>query len=143
MIYDISEEGQPDSKELIEELSTGAFKGPDEELEEELTGNPTTESDIVDQIRDAAEKDNVVQRITGAVRAGQRKLPQAIIKDSQIKLELGDYTIEDDVLYVNQRLYVPNNPELKTKIIKSIHDTPPRGHAGRSSTYDRLSTHYY
>ena len=82
MIYDISEEGQPNSEELIEELLTGAFKGPSEELEEELIGNPRTEPDIIDQIRDAAEKDNVVQRITGAVRAGQRKLPQAIIKDS-------------------------------------------------------------
>ena len=44
----------------MEESSTGAFKGPGEELEEESIGNPTTEPDIVDQIRDAAEKDNVV-----------------------------------------------------------------------------------
>ena len=70
MIYDISEEGQPNSEELIEELLIGAFKGPSKELEEELIGNPITKLDIIDQIRDAAEKDNVMQRITGAVRAG-------------------------------------------------------------------------
>ena len=70
MIYDISEEGQPNSEELIEELLTGAFKGPSKELEEELTGNPITKLDIIDQIRDAAKKDNVVQRITGVVRVG-------------------------------------------------------------------------
>ena len=48
MIYDISEEGQPNREELIEELSIGAFKGPSEELEEESTGNPITKPDIVD-----------------------------------------------------------------------------------------------
>ena len=48
MIYDISEEGQPDGEKLIEESSTGAFKGPDEESEEESTGNPITKPDIVD-----------------------------------------------------------------------------------------------
>ena len=44
----------------MEELSTGAFKRPGEELEEESIGNSTTELDIMNQIRDAAEKDNVV-----------------------------------------------------------------------------------
>ena len=48
MIYDISEEGQPNGEELMEELSIGAFKGPSEELEEESTGNPITKPDIVD-----------------------------------------------------------------------------------------------
>ena len=32
----------------MEELSTGAFKGPSEELEEELIGNPITKLDIID-----------------------------------------------------------------------------------------------
>ena len=48
-----------------------------------------------------------------------------------------------NLLYINERLYVPDVPELRTRIIKDFHDTLPNGHAGRASTYSRLSTHYY
>ena len=54
-----------------------------------------------------------------------------------LKLELGDRQVCDSLLYVNDRLYVPETPELRTNAIKEAHDTPAKGHTGRSSTYDR------
>lgn len=44
---------------------------------------------------------------------------------------------------MRKRLYVPDDAVLKTRIVKFIHDSPPGGHAGRATTYDRVSTHYY
>ena len=43
------------------------------------------------------------------------------------------------------RLYVPPNKDntLYTSIIKEVYTSLPGGHAGRSSTYDRLSRWYY
>ncbi len=47
------------------------------------------------------------------------------------------------MLYIRIRLYVLDNPELKTKIIRYIHESLLGGHAGRSLTYNRLSSYYY
>ena len=60
-----------------------------------------------------------------------------------MRLEMADCHIHQDLLYINNRLFVPDVPELRTRILREIHDTPPGGHAGRASTYDRVSTHYF
>ena len=63
--------------------------------------------------------------------------PSAGSRQLVLKLELGDRQVCDSLLYVNDRLYVPETPELRTNAIKEAHDTPAEGHTGRSSTYDR------
>ena len=94
------------------------------------------------QLREAYENDTVVQRIMAAKATGQPRIPHDLIKEG-VRVELGDCEIHQQMLYVGSRLYVPNKPELKTDIIKQIHESLPGGHAGRSSTYDRVSSHYY
>ena len=47
------------------------------------------------------------------------------------------------MLYVGPRLYIPDDPELKTKIIKFIYESLPGGYTGRSLTYNRVSFYYY
>ncbi len=124
MIYDLCETGI-DSEESLEESTV-----------------PVTNSDLMAQVREAYGGDEIIQRVMAAKAAGQPRIPQDLLKEG-IRIELGDCTIHDNMLYVGTRLYVPDNPELKTKIIRYVHESPPGGHAGRSSTYDRLSSHYY
>ena len=64
------------------------------------------------------------------------------VEHSFLKLELGECGVHEGLLYVSDRVFVPDEPELRTDVIREIHDTPPGGHAGRSSTYERLNTHY-
>ena len=71
-----------------------------------------------------------------------RRLPLEMIKNN-LKLELKDCHIHYELLYVNERLYISNISELRTKIIRDIYDIPLEGHAGRLSIYDRLNKHYY
>ena len=103
---------------------------------------PVTSSDVIGEVREAVAEDGVLQRIMTAKATGQQRIPQDLIKEG-IRLELGDCEIKDDLLYVGPRLYIPDDPILKTRIIKHIHEAPPGGHAGRSSTYDRVSSFYY
>ena len=77
-----------------------------------------------------------------AKTVNQFKIPYDLIKDG-VRLELSDCEIHDQMLYIGPRLYVSNHLKLKTKIIKHIHESPSGGHAGRLSTYDKVSCHYY
>ena len=147
LIYDLSEGGSG-GEEPIEESSSDTPEGrpPEEELiEESSDGPPTTGPDIMQRVRAAYENDDIVQRIIQAKQAGERKIPFDITQKEHIKLELGECTIHEDLLYVGERLYVPQTEDqtLRTEVLKEIHESPPGGHAGRTSTYDRLSRYYY
>ena len=139
MIYDLCETGAND-EESLEESSSRTPGNAEESLEE--SANPVTEEDLMSQVKQAYEEDDIVQRIMVAKTSGQRKIPHDLVKEG-VRLELGDCEVHNNMLYVGRRLYVPERAELKTRIIKEIHVSPPGGHAGRSSTYDRVSSHYY
>ena len=80
IIYDLSEEDQPDDEELKGELLSGVFKGPIKGSTEESTDNPSAGSDIIDQIMDLSQEDEVLQRIIITIRENERKLPSNINK---------------------------------------------------------------
>lgn len=46
-------------------------------------------------------------------------------------------------LYYGNRLYVPDLPELKAKLLESCHASPIAGHPGVSRTYEILDREYY
>ena len=155
MIYNLSEQGTTgggDSREQsppatlgypnIEESQEQSIEGPAAETDTIAEPNTADELDILQQVRDAYELDDLAQQLREAKRAGLRKIPFELIQEG-IRIELGDCEIIEDLLYVSQRLYVPDKAELKTEIVRLIHEAPPGGHAGRSSTYDRVSAHYY
>ncbi|KAG0154445.1 hypothetical protein PDIDSM_13 [Penicillium digitatum] len=81
----------------------------------ELPDLPEPPSTIKDLLLEAYNQDKVVQSI----------------------LEAGNY------LYYRNRLYVPDNDELKAEILRLCHDKPTVGHPGRSKTYELLSREYY
>ena len=137
------EESREESTEDSVTQSTPTVLGPSvEESREESTETTLTEAEIVAQIKGAYQNDDICQRVMHAKEADIRKIPQDLLKEG-LRLEIGDCEVIDGLLYVRKRLFVPHQPVLKTKIIKSMHDSPPSGHAGRASTYDRVSSHYY
>ena len=52
----------------------------------------------------------------------RKKFSLEIIKNN-IKFELRNYEIYKDLLYINDKLYIPNNLKLYIEIIKLVHDT--------------------
>ena len=93
-------------------------------------------------IREAYPDDEVLQRMMAAKRSGQRRIPHDLIR-AGIRIELGDCEIIEGLFYILKRLYVPDVPELRSRVIKEIYDLAVGGHAGRSSTYERVSTYYF
>ena len=141
MVYDLGER-DIDEEELLKESPSTASKSSVEESSKELTDDFIIESNIVLKVKRLYKKNKVLQRIILAKKNGQRRISQDLIKND-LRLELEDCQLEDDLLYVRKRLYVPNIDELKTRIVKFIHDSSSRGHAERAATYNRVNTHYY
>ena len=156
MIYDMSEQEISDG-ELNEEPSedlrrpSGGESNEDppdanlvpnaeESNEESADGTLMSDEDLLQQIRNGYEVDELAQAVIAAKESGHRKLPPVY---GGAKVELADCEIVNGQLYVTKRLYIPDIPELRTKIIEKFHTSKPAGHAGRAVTYHRLSSHYY
>jgi hypothetical protein len=54
------------------------------------------------------------------------------------------YELQDGMLWTEgQRIVVPNDPILRTKILSECHDTPLSGHMGVAKTLKSLARHFY
>jgi len=69
-----------------------------------------------------------------AIRQGKSKHPF---------LQLSQCEIRDEYLYYRDRLYVPDDDELRATIVRLCHEDPAAGHPGRARTYALLSREYY
>ena len=52
-------------------------------------------------------------------------------------------TMEDDLLFVKGRWYLPSNKELKNKILKAEHGFQVAGHFGQFKTLERIKANFY
>ena len=51
--------------------------------------------------------------------------------------------MHENLLYINDKLYVFDDIKLRTKIIRDIHDSPSKNHVDKLFIYDRLFRYYY
>src|SRR5690606_26027912 len=76
-------------------------------------------------------------------------LPQAVIKQLQEgqsrskQLSLAECEVCNGRLIYRERVYVPDYPPLKLRLIQDFHATPAAGHPGRSKTLELLSRQYH
>ena len=81
-------------------------------------------------IREALAKDPLAQEILKALQAGDKHHKTML---------LGECKIDNELLLVNNLVYVPDSPELYLRILKTCHDHPATGHPGRAATYELVS----
>ena len=149
LMYDISEEEQ------VGEESVGLAAGETEEGEEgqELDGrlpaeedmlvdDPVAQPELMGLIRAAYPNDIILQRIMEAKRLGKRRVPVEVTR-AGVKLELGRCEIQDGLLLIKGRIYIPQDEEVYSALIKQVHDSTVGGHAGREITYSRIARWYY
>uniref|UniRef100_A0A0W0FNL7 Integrase catalytic domain-containing protein n=1 Tax=Moniliophthora roreri TaxID=221103 RepID=A0A0W0FNL7_MONRR len=55
-----------------------------------------------------------------------------------IKSALSDWKIEGELLFFQDRVYVPNDANLRRRIVQSIHETPGVGHPGQWNTVEQV-----
>jgi hypothetical protein len=78
------------------------------------------------EIKDSIRSDPLAQSILQALDSGATRHPT---------IALGEVEIENDQLYIQEKLYVPDNEELRAKIIRLSHDHPAAGHPGIANTF--------
>jgi len=83
----------------------------------------TEESDIVKRIR----KNNI----------REKEIVQALGKNDGLTWE------EDGVTYMEGRIYMPNNKELREEILKGHHDPADIGHPGQHRMLELLKRTYW
>ena len=54
-----------------------------------------------------------------------------------------NWQLKDDILYYKNRLYIPNNNELKTEIVKGCHDSHVAEHFGMEKTIEIVTRDFY
>ena len=81
--------------------------------------------------------------IVEKIKAGQVSDPECA--KIRRKIEEGatvDFVIQDGIVKFKNRLYVPNQPELKTEILEEAHNSLFSVHPGSTKMYQDLKTHF-
>ena len=81
----------------------------------------------------ALKEDRLASKIIEALKTGQK---------THKFVPLGECQQKDNLIYVNGLLYVPDDPALQLKVLKSCHDHPAAGHPGRAATYELVTYDY-
>ncbi|KEP45598.1 putative Transposon Tf2-1 polyprotein, partial [Rhizoctonia solani 123E] len=87
-----------------------------------------TDSSLNDLIRDALHNDKSIHKIL-----------KSIEEDIPVK----GWHLDNGLLYYHDRVYVPDEIEIRKAVIESRHDNPSTGHPGQFRTLDLLSRNYY
>ncbi|MCO5554803.1 hypothetical protein L7F22_008338 [Adiantum nelumboides] len=85
--------------------------------------------EILDQIGNASKTDPGVLRMMQNWRQG--------------KTAVGLFDLRDGLWYAHDRIYVPDEPSLKAKLLWETHDCKIAGHGGQKRSFEKLSRHFY
>ena len=77
-----------------------------------------------------------------------QSIKQAYMNDEQCKTALddpskSDLIVRSGVVYLNNRLYVPDDKSIRTQLLHEAHDSAVSGHVGTAKTIELLSRNYY
>jgi len=67
----------------------------------------------------------------------EREVVQALKKDNGLLWE------QNRVVYMDRRIYIPNNKKLKKKILQENHDLPDMGHPRQQRMMELLKWNYW
>lgn len=96
--------------------------------------------DMFDRICKAYERDPIVKELIELKKRNTQKLPNHL---THIRISLSDLHLRNNRLYHHDRLYIPEDDNLRTLVIKEHHDTPVAGHGGRRATYFLILRQYF
>ena len=105
--------------------------------------NPEENTETMEVLLERAyEADEVAQDIMESKRKELRKLPNHLIRKG-FKCAMGDIRVIDNRLYINSKLYIPELPALRVRILKEHHDPPLQGHPGYKAMYKKMTGNYF
>ncbi|KAF1333196.1 Pol protein, partial [Globisporangium splendens] len=112
-----------------------------------ITRESTPTSSLLDDIKRAYATDSDTGRLVAHLSDPSDKSLKAL--DLAQRARLHRYEMRNDVLYYRiddsdePRAVVPNDSDLRNRVLFEYHDAPFRGHPGREETYLALSRDFY
>jgi len=67
----------------------------------------------------------------------EQEVVQALEKDNRLSWE------QDEIIYMEERIYIPNNKKLKEKILQENHNSVDVGHLGQQRMIELLERNYW
>jgi transposase InsO family protein len=93
-------------------------------------------------LQEAYDADELVQDLIAAKNQGLRRLPQHIMNRG-IKLSMGDLAVRENRLWINNRLFIPDNKPLRLRLMEIHHQSRFSGHPGPKNLYRNLLRNYW
>ncbi|KAF8750825.1 hypothetical protein RHS01_09156 [Rhizoctonia solani] len=111
---------------------------PEVMLPAEVFANTSEEEvEIVTEIRSRLREDPSLEPIIQFLTEDADNAPPSIQKAYR------DYNWEEDLLWYQGKLVVPDSKTLKEQLLKEFHDSPLAGHPGQQRTLELLSRNYW
>lgn len=95
------------------------------------------EEEIQGAIQLALNLDPSLEAVLDFVRRDHSATP------ASVKAKFKDYTWENELLYYNGKVMVPDDEDLKKDLVANFHDSPMAGHPGQNRTQELVSQNYY
>ena len=105
-------------------------------LKEELWSRRTTAKITMIERRMTAEECNILREIQRN-NTREKEVVQALKKQDGLTWE------EDGVVYIEGRIYVPNNKKIREEILKENHNSVDVGHLGQQRMFDLIKRNYW
>jgi hypothetical protein len=83
------------------------------------------DQELLDEIRQIGKEDDLMMEAISAIKDG--KIPP-------LRSALSDWHLNDGLLWYKERLYVPDDLDLRRSIVKRYHDLESAGHPGQYGT---------
>jgi hypothetical protein len=81
------------------------------------------------------------QEMVEAIRSDQKHWPKHL--KNKLKFSLAECKLIGNRIYFRDRLFIPDDEELKLQILLNIHSSAPAGHPGKHKTTDLLRRSYF
>jgi len=105
-------------------------------LKEELWSRRMTAKITMIERRMTAEECNILREIQRN-NTREKEVVQALKKQDGLTWE------EDGVVYIEGRIYVPNNKKIREEILKENHNSVDVGHPGQQRMFDLIKRNYW
>lgn len=105
----------------------------------ETNPQPTANISIVFSVGPDRTFPTIVREHTGTDPYAQMAISRMILADTQF----ASFSLDDGLLYNNNRLYIPPNPAFRTQVLQSTHDFHVAGHLDTDKTYELTALTFY